>query len=267
MIFNYLNYRKFLSDRLVIELKEGKTYRHLSKEVGMSTPNFFQQVISGQRNLTELHAKKIAVFLSLSAIETEYLVLMSRLLRDSYKDKEAILEKMQQMIRSAKINEVYDQDFHSHWLHQVVFEMATAKGLGFTKQKFSERLKHLATSDEVQNSLDFLLAKGYLSRTDDGRYMQENVKFSSPQNIRNIDIRRNHLRFLDMAKHRVHADIFERSFQGLTIAMPARAMPDLNERLARLVDEIDLIYNSGPDADTVVRLQLCAFQVTTPPTA
>lgn len=58
VVFQHSNYRDALRALLNPLLESGESYRTLSQKCELSSPNFFQKILSGERNLTFKSAQK-----------------------------------------------------------------------------------------------------------------------------------------------------------------------------------------------------------------
>lgn len=131
-LFTYVNYRKFLKDRLIGFPKAGHGQaKKLAQFVGVSTA-FISQVLAEIRHLTSEQGYLVSEFLSLSDLETKYfLKLMDIEKSGNYKHKKWLHKEIEQIrIDSKKISNrilynkiLSDQDkaiFYSDWYYSAI---------------------------------------------------------------------------------------------------------------------------------------------------
>lgn len=266
-IYKYINYRVFLRDLIENKItNKGLSYRYFAKRCGINAPNYFQQIIARKRNISDVTALKIAQGLDLDSKERKYFFAMVRL--ENAKDgviKEQILAEMRRMAaRSDGVNKkITDPSIHDHWLNSVMFELASTKGFTSDINDAATMLSGVATHAEIRKAFDFLVAKGYLVKSEKtGAFTQRPIVFQPLNDVRRIDLQRSHMRFLELAKHRLIDDIDEREYQGLTIAIRKDKLPLIKSKLREFIVSLNEDLSGDSEADQVIRIQLCAFRIT-----
>ena len=262
-IYSYTSYREFLRDffqRHVLD--RGLSWRYASKKSGIKSPNYFQQVIIGHRNLTLDAARKFSQGFGLNQWERRYLTALVRLEKVANTDAaDKELAEMRRLVVAHGVEEVKNDSMSSHWLHGVVWALAATNGFVLTAENVQGRIGGIATVVEIKASIDFLKLAGLLHESEEpGVYQQSAVKFSPTNDVRRIDLQRNHLRFLDLAKLRLHDPLDQREYQGLSI--PKARFKEVKDRVRKFVQGLAEELSHHTDADMVLRLQCCAFWVT-----
>jgi hypothetical protein len=140
--------------------------------------------------------------------------------------------------------------------------MAALQDFTLTPANIHKALRGSATPADIEASLEFLLKKKFLkSSRSPGKYIQEAITFQPHDDIRRIDLQRSHMRFLEMAKHKINMDIEDREFQGLTVAIPQDKFGLIKDRLRDFIRSLNEDLTDLGEADRVVRVQLCAFPI------
>lgn len=263
-IFKYTNYRLFLQDYIQVNyLANNLSYRAFSKHCGISSPNYFQQVFTLQRNMSQQTAEKIGTSLQFSKDVLEYFVILVRM--DNTKNADTRFMLMGQLKKiAARQNEkvVKDESFHGSWVHQIVWAMAHTQSFEDDQQSLQKRVRAGASRDEIEDSLDFLKSKGYFVYDDSvARYRPRSLRIETDNDLRNYDLQRNHSKFLQMAILRMNDDLMERELQGLTVAFKKTHWPQLKEKMREFVHQMNESFGASDDADAVIRLQMAAFIV------
>jgi uncharacterized protein (TIGR02147 family) len=263
LIYEHLNYRSFLKAFLEVKKDQGVSLRSIVKRGKIGSHSFLKAVVEGERNLTVRSTEKVCAALGLDGNEREYFLALVKLEHGAEADKDKAWNDLRKLLIKSKEVRVHDVGMYSHWLHGVVFSMATVANIEFTAENLFKMLGGIASAEDIQKSMDFLISRTWLVY-DEGlkRYKQSLVKFEVIEDIRRIDVQRNHRHFLDLAKHRLNDDVDEREYQGLTIAVPKNRLPQLKQRLRKFMDEIDDDIGGMSDFDTLIRVQCCIFKLT-----
>lgn len=72
-IFEFDDYREYLKVALAENQSKGISIRKFTRSSGLASPNYFQMVISGKKNMSIQSAKKVAQALGLNRTEQQYL--------------------------------------------------------------------------------------------------------------------------------------------------------------------------------------------------
>lgn len=263
-IYEYSNLRVFLRDQFAVILEKGGSYRAVARACDVKNPNYFQQVLAGSRNVTVNVAEKlISKVFKLRGDDKEFFLAMVRLDNPKYRDKERILSEMRGLIARNTREQVRDASIFSSWLHAVIFELAITKDFKLTPTNIRERLGHLASGAEIDESLALLVEKKWLIPTDTpGVFKQARINFDSLDGARRLELQQWHLRHLEMAKHRINDDLSDRVFRGTTMAIPKSLFEDFRIKIQKFHSEIEEMVLRSQDKEIVVRLQTTLFKFT-----
>ncbi len=242
---------------------EGKSVRSLAKRCGIANPNYFQQVLKEERNLTEAVAHKIADGIELSNYQRRYLITLIQLDHCDNANRTRVLKTLDKLrIADSKVN-IKDTSRYSSWLYGIVREMTCLDKFELTLDNLVKRIGRLAPRETIESALKFIKRKVWIESTGKGEfYRKTNVRLSPVNDIRNIDVQLIHEKYLELAKLRLKDDIHDREFQGLTIAIPRTKLRDIKESVRKFYDELELELEDMGPADTVIRIQAAVFKVT-----
>lgn len=264
-IFRFVDYRAFLRDRLQHETAQnGQSFRSIARRCGINSPNYLQCLIAGRRNLTESTARKIADGLGLKGRETDhFLAMVAFASADDEAAREGLKAEMRRLAAAGASAEkkVREPAIHASWLCEVLLEMAYLRGVRFTRDVATARMSGMATPADVGMAFDLLVSLGYLIPADDGAFAPAGISFEPLNDVRIAELRACHSRFLDIAKHRLAADLEQREFQGLTIAVSEAKLALIKERMRAFVASLCDELAHDEDADRVLRIQMGAFRV------
>jgi uncharacterized protein (TIGR02147 family) len=265
-IYAFGNYRAYLAAFLDAKKAGGESFRQVAKACGITSPNYFQQVIARKRNMTVATAVKVAAGFALDERARKYFVALVQFEHDPGADKEQILEKLRLYAKEQGRKSVRDVAIHSSWLHGVVWELARTEGFVFTLENVQARLGHIASKKDIEESMAFLKKQKWLVPSDVPGVMKQNeIHFEILDDVRRIDLQRTHLRFLEIAKHRISDDLDDREYRYLTIAVPRSKFPVIKQKIRDFHAEIWKELDGASPPETVVHLQICLFKLSTDP--
>jgi uncharacterized protein (TIGR02147 family) len=264
-LYAYTNYREYLRDYLATYREDDrKSVRGFARTCGISSPNYFQQVISGKRNLTAHFARKFAKGAKLGVLETEYLLAMVDLdTAEEGKRRQAALTTMRQVVQRSLRRKIRDEGMHSSWTNAVLWELSKTKRFRRDAESLVRILRNSVSADQVENALKFLLDRGFIKGGDPDRPLTPMpIDFEPSNDVRRIDLQRSHLQFLRLAQHRLNDPLSEREFQGLTVAIDAKDFETIRQRCRDFIADLNDRFSKDAGGDEVVRIQLCAFKLT-----
>ncbi|HLB59518.1 MAG TPA: TIGR02147 family protein [Bdellovibrionota bacterium] len=263
-VFAYTNYRQFLADFTDFKRKSrGLSYRYFSKRAKINCPNYIQLILSKRRNLTLQSAQKVSEGLGLKGYERKFFLSLVRLegTKEGIKRLE-ILDDLKKFAQLGSKKAIKDESIHSSWLHAVIFELAVIKDFVLSTENVSKSLGAVATKKEIEESISFLIEKGYLEETEvRGVYRQKEIEFEPLNDLKNLNLQKSHIRFLELAKDKLNEDVSVREYQGITIAVPKSRFPELKAKIRSFVERLNQEY-SGIPSDAVIRVQCCMFKLT-----
>ena len=262
-VFDFDSPNEILKHFVAYSTSQGVSLRELTRQCGLSSPNYFQKVIGENRHITVQSASKIADALGLTSIESEYWMTLVKIALPQFKNKKALLSEAQSLKERARRKKTQATEIHEHWIHSVIFEMAKIKDFDMSIQNIHSRIRKYTSLLEVERSLMFLLKHKWLVPTNTlDRYNQAAVEFDPLYDRRSIDMLTVHGQHLDMAKHRLNDDAKETEFLGLTTAIPFNKMPEVQKIMRQAMDEIEFKIATSSDCDNVIIIHMSAFRVT-----
>src|SRR5690606_19084387 len=153
--------------------------------------------------------------LKLKEIEKKFLMLMVDLEKTADTDDSMrILNRMKKMIGRAKHTSIVDTTIFDHWLYGVVFEIFKLGAVKNMVDLTSIRTRISVSSEQLKEACQFLSRKGYLLEKDN-EFVPSAVEFQPQNDVRRINSQQNHLKFFQLAQHRVNDELADREFQGL----------------------------------------------------
>ncbi len=256
------NYRKFLSETLAPHLREGRSLRWLSRQFGFKSPNFLSLVLTGKRNLSLASATQLARAMELTAREQQYfLALVEETVARDPKIKAQLASRSKEREGCLKIRRINRPAHYSTWLNGLICEMTLLKDFHVSADSLSKMLKGVADAQSVGDSFSKLRQSKTLVPCERKGWKKSFETFESPNDKRSILLQEIHRRYLGLAQRRLQADIAEREYQGLTIAVEKSRITDLKARIRDFIDALDDEFTITDGAETVFHVEIAGFQV------
>lgn len=189
-IYDYLNYRKFLSDLFELRKeREGFTLRQFAHKAGFSSHAYLSQVIQGQRDVSEKSARKIAKGFELSEEEGEYFENLVRFSHaDDLSEKNEFYKKIIRY-RSKHKPAAMDKEHYfliSNWYILAVRELVTLPDFREDPQWIAQNLNPRISRSQAEEALKVLEKLKYLVRDENGRLKQNEPDISTGSEVKSL---------------------------------------------------------------------------------
>jgi uncharacterized protein (TIGR02147 family) len=181
----YDNYRSFLKDWYQYSRAQDAkiSFRYLSRRSGLKSPNYWKLIMSGERSLSVEMIPRFAETLKLQdsyKLYFHHLVLMNQ--ADALKEKSLHAQRIVELRKKLlplSVGKISDPLYYQHWYNPVLRELAPLMGTDCSPQKIQNLLLKKIPLQEIQDSLDFLCAAGFLKQQDDQSYQQRESLLST----------------------------------------------------------------------------------------
>ena len=268
-IFTYLEYRIFLKDAFeaVKSASPRLSYRTFAKKAGFSSPNFLQQVIQGQRNLSSTYAIAAAKAFKLGRFETEFLqILIGYDQAKSHDEKNLFYQKVLKNKRYAAVKTLdkSQYEFFSHWYIPVVRELLTHKDFTGESAWIAERIHPRITAAQVDAAQQSLLKLGMI-RWDEasGKWALTDAVISTDSETTHLAMRNYHMAAIQLAHDSLKTfGQGERDVRSVTIGLSGQAYGELKARLEAVWKEVLDFAATQHQADAVYQVNLQLFPLT-----
>ena len=256
----YRCYRKYIGDWFVNKkTSRSFSYRQFSSRLGLSSPNYMQLVIKGERNLSVELAKKLAQLMGLTMTECDYflglieyshcedstekLTLEKRLLRNSRKIKTHVLQEMQIEILQS-------------WQHMLVRELIFLPSFKMSADWICAITDDLITFEEATRSIEILTKCGHWIQDSNGRWKAMDVVVDTGDQVfSRVLMNDHHSQTLKKWSEMVeHIDPNLRELGLLHIPIAQSKIPELKKRIRNFQDEIIGWLQDEKEADTLIQL-------------
>ncbi len=270
-IFQYGDYRTFLSDfyRLEKERSKSFSYRSFARRAGLSSPNYLKLVIDGDRPITEKNLSAFLKGLKLSGSKAEFFrVLVSLKESRDVDEKNDLLEKLLQLrIRHSgdplQVNKDRWEILRT-WHHWAIREMVLLRDFKRNPEWIAQRLGQKISAAQAQESVELLQRLEFL-RDDNGILRQSEPMITTSDDISNLIIRHLHRQFIEQGLLSLFHDPVEvREITGLTIALRKEQVPKFKQVLKDFRRELNRQFSEGTSAgsDHVYHFETMLFPIT-----
>lgn len=235
--FGYTDYRQYLKDFYAFrkESERGYSFRQFSKDAGFTSPNMLKLVMDGERNLTRDSLEKFVKGLRLEGAMADYFRALVRMNQAQTSEEKSLhYNELKRLTPNAKKRDLAADtvEYLSHWLYPVLREMCQIASFQDDPYWIARRLNGRATVKEISAALRFLLDKGFITRTPEGRFIAEDNMVLTSDEVRSLAIRSYHKAMLDQAKDYLDdLDTAEREYGALTFLLPSEKVPELKFKM------------------------------------
>jgi uncharacterized protein (TIGR02147 family) len=243
-IFEYLDYKKWVRDRIQAMPKQGRgQLKKIADHLGAS-PAIISQVFGGERELTPEQALLLSDFFSLNKAETRFLVALVNFARaGTHRYRESLEEEIEEMRGlSRELSNRVKQNFrftdevkaalYSNWYYLAIWSLTSIEGFG-NLESISKRLA--IPPRKAREAVEFLLRHALIVEDKRGRLKVGpsliHLESTSPQ------IPRHHQNWrLQAFRHHEnpgHDDVF----YSAPVTLSAEEASDLRESIIKFIAE------------------------------
>ena len=256
VVFEFDDYKAFLNSYLQSLPKKGYGMAgRIAQSIGVNS-TMISQILKGSAHLGQEQALKLAKFLGLSSLETEYfmtLVLMNRagdFETQNYYAKllKRILHSYSSVKERLKLNSDLTEEnqarYYSHWYYSAIW-LLTAIPEAQSKEKIS-RMTGLPM-DIVNEALDFLVQIG-LVKEDSGRFSLSGTHIHVSRE--SVHVRRHHLNWRERALRKIETDSFANNlfFSG-PVVVSKKDFEQIKQILLSAMETIQKVSGPSPSEE------------------
>lgn len=260
-IFQYLDYRSFLKDRLdEAAKKHQKSLRSIAREADFKTHTLLVMVLKGKRNLSHHHAQKLAEVFTLTKPETDFLL---RLI--DFADAHTLEERdraYRELLRFKAFQEVRkvgaaEYEYFSHWYVVAILEAIGTTHPRANAETLAEALG--ITTKMAEDALNLLKQLGLLAR-EGGRWIRQEKLVEAYPEVSSIGLRNFHRGMIQKAFDSVDAvDPKKRVLMGLSLGVRASDLEAIRKKCFEFGSALNLEFSSGEKSDRLYQLNLQFF--------
>ncbi|MBD3322824.1 MAG: TIGR02147 family protein [Chitinivibrionales bacterium] len=266
-IFDFTDYRSFL--QAVFDANKRKnpdfSFRQMSQECGISSPNFFIQVINRKRNLAKVSARKMVSGLKLKKRETAYLDLLIKF--DHAKtsvEKNYYFALISSFRSRSEVTRLHSDHYrlYTDWYNLVILQLADGKPVATEPSWYAKMVYPPIRPKQAAKSLALLEKMRLLRKTKNKFWKQSSRFYETDRELNSLAIRNFHEKMITLAGKALDAiPQNEREVSSLTVKMSAATYAKVKDRIQDFKEELMAIINEDRVADQVYQINFQLFPV------
>lgn len=267
-IFEYVDYRKFLSDYYAAAKENSRvfSYRYLARRAGFSSPNFIKLVMDGKRNLGDESIESVAKAFDLDEDEARFFAALVEFDQAATADQqneafEAIAASRR--FRSARRIDHGMFEYLSHWYYPAIREMAAREDFTDDPEWIAEQLWPRVSRKKVERALELLFDYELLVRQEDGSVSRGEPTLTTGHEVNSLAIGNFHRQMMERAADSiVNVDRELRDISGQTVCIPSTMVATMKERIHEFRESMLELCDSKDSPTEVYQLNVQLFPLT-----
>ena len=270
-IFEYNDYRQYLSDYYVHKKSNNPNYSHrvFAKQAGISSPSYLLMIINGERNLSQKTIPKYIDGLKLSPKEAKFFELM--VLFSQTEDLEMKSKYFAEIISIkstlAKVHNLEKEkfDFLSKWYVVAIYVLTDTRNFSPNPNWISKRLGSRITPTQATEALQTLLRLEMIEADSERGYKQKmSGALSVWDETRSMAVYEYHQSMNRLASDALrHNPPSTREVNSATISIPRDKLSEIQEKIRAFRKEINQIASAYTNPDDVYQMNIQLFALTT----
>lgn len=267
IVFDYLDYREFLSAWWTERRKGGArySYRWFSRKAGLGSPSYLKLVIDGDRNLTEDTAGRFANALDLDPIATRYWQALVKMNQASTTEERSRWYEVLSSVppyRSTRRIDRSQYDYYALWYCVPIRELIAREDFVDDPEWVARQVRPPIRPAQAREALDLLQEIGLVERVD-GRLQQAEALLATGPQLRVLAARRFHQQMLRRAEEAMDSmPLEEREVGGVTLRLTKPQVDHLKKRMYEVQQEILQLDGTDEGAQAVHHFAFQLFPVT-----
>ncbi|WP_413576197.1 TIGR02147 family protein [Bdellovibrio sp. HCB290] len=275
---DYMSYREYLADFYQYKRKASKgslrqyNYAVFSAAANIKSPNYLKMIIEGKRNLSEDMIGKFGKALGFNKEQTEeFRLLVNFTQATDPADRNVFLKKMSEHRVGVKLKsgEIDRKSFEKvpNWVAWIVYAMVDQDGVTFDTASLKNLLRGKASEDEIENSLQALIASGELRRDEKtGEIKKARSLTESPEDIPVALVRKLQSQLMYLGLESIYQDQpTDREFGTLTMSLTKTEFEEIKFKLRQMrkgLNKDNSIARMKTKGERVYQLNIQLFPVT-----
>jgi len=265
-IYQYTDYRLFLKEWFEGRKLLGSplSYRGLGRKVGID-PGFLVHILQGSKHTAEASIPKWVEILRLDSAEAAYfnqLVLFNRA-----RNPREIQQHFHRLceLRDLSMHEIGERQYRYYlkWYYPAVRVALLAFSYTGNLEELAQRIDPPLELDQAREAIDTLLELGLVAWNEAGALEPVSPFLTTSSRWKDKAVLEFQDQTLDLARRSLrHHHASQREMSTLTLALPAREIPTLQEMVREFRQKLLRWTASLEDADSVLQINVAAFPLT-----
>lgn len=278
VLSDYMNYRQFLADFYKFKRQASKgalrayNYAVFSAAANIKSPNYLKMIIEGKRNLSDDMIGKFGKALGFNKENTEEFRLLVQFTQATDPaDRNMFLKKLSEHRVGVKLKsgEIDRKSFEKvpNWVAWIVYAMVDQDGVSFDTASLKKLLRGKASEDEIETSLNSMLASGDLRRDEvTGELKKARNLTESPEDIPVALVRKLQSQLMYLGLESLYQDQpQDREFGTLTMSLTKTEFEEIKFKLRQMrksINKDNSIARMKTKGERVYQLNIQLFPVT-----
>ncbi|MDH5717747.1 MAG: TIGR02147 family protein [Spirochaetia bacterium] len=202
-IYEYIDYREYLSDRYEHEKKTNNlTLRLLARKSGFNSHSYFKHILEGKKSVSISSVWKIAKGFDLPDDETEFLENLVRFSQaESTEEKNDIYKKIMKKRPKSEFTQIEKDHYilFSNWYVIAIREMIALPEFKEDYSWISKNIIPNITRKEAKETIDLLLRLKHVIRDKNGKLEQNDKFITTGSEVKSFHIINYHDNLLKLA--------------------------------------------------------------------
>ncbi|MDG0815131.1 TIGR02147 family protein [Bdellovibrio svalbardensis] len=278
VLSDYMNYRQFLADFYKFKRQASKgalrayNYAVFSAAANIKSPNYLKMIIEGKRNLSDDMIGKFGKALGFNKENTEEFRLLVQFTQATDPaDRNMFLKKLSEHRVGVKLKsgEIDRKSFEKvpNWVAWIIYAMVDQDGVSFDTASLKKLLRGKASEDEIETSLNTLVASGDLRRDEvTGELKKARSLTESPEDIPVALVRKLQSQLMYLGLESLYQDQpTDREFGTLTMSLTKTEFEEIKFKLRQMrksINKDNSIARMKTKGERVYQLNIQLFPVT-----
>jgi uncharacterized protein (TIGR02147 family) len=266
-IYNYLDYRKFLADALKERKEENFhfSYRFIAQHLHLSSPGFFNWVISGKRKLPEELIPKIAILFKLSDKECAYLHLLVKYTHSTDStERNNLLEQLSIYIKKQTKLHLQPEQYQlfSHWYYLAIRELLRVFRFSNNYRALACALRPKIKTQEARDAIETLEKIGLIAPDEQGFYRPVETLLTTGESWESELITNLQVQLADLGKKAILSiPKKERDISNLTITISESTMKRIKSEITSFRQKILTLAENDTCMERVYQCNIQLFPI------
>lgn len=269
-IYNYISYRKYLSDIYHYKKKteDNFSYRSFSAAVGVKLINFLPWLIEGKRNLASKTVPNVINALNLDELEGDYFTLLVNF--DQAKTQEEREKYWGKIVsiraQHKKVERVEEKryEYFSNWTTVAIRELLNVVKFNPKEEegyyKLGSMLRPRVTKMEAHKAVKILIDMEFVEKDPSGTLILTEKQITTGDEAPGFHIREFHRQMLSRAADSM--DIFpsdQRDISGISMSVSEDGQHKIKKAIQNFRHEVESIIKEDGSADRIIQLNMQMF--------
>jgi uncharacterized protein (TIGR02147 family) len=266
-IFEYLDYRKYLSDIIKDRKRVNRhfSYRFISQHLNLKSSAFMNRVLKGKKKLPEQLVPKIADLFKLDDKEKDYLSTLVKFNNCiNTVDREALFKKLEGYVKKENARELQPGQYRlfTQWYFVAIREFLRITSFKNDYHSLAASFHPKLKNKEARAAVETLEKIGLITRGADGVFRPLEAQVTTGDIWESELIKNLQIQFAEMGKNAIVAvPKHKRDISNLTFCASEATMRKISDDIAALRLKILDYADNDSAADTVYQCNLQLFPI------